>query len=721
MSISTEITRIQQAKADIKTAIEAKGVTVPSSATIDTYDDYVSQISGGGGAKWIEVTDEESGTTLQAIPSYITSVEIPSGITSINAFAFQYCSNLESIDIPSGVTSIGAFAFNGCTSLSSIIIPSGVTTIGASAFLNCSGFTSIEIPSGITTIGASAFLNCSGLTSVTVNATVPPTLDSQVFANTNNCPIYVPRQSLNSYREATNWSEYTSRILPMSIESTCYEMIAESMSSAYTASTYDSVYSYSDSKWYEKNNLNKYEEYGIYDIVDNLSSATTYDGKLAVIGNTEYKYSGDTWVEVGTYEESTVTYEIDNDSTKYQGVLMPTTLRIPKSDVESMGFLDLRISDQGGGNLNITLGMMDNYNYNYSEQGTVTSDSDYYYLSLPTTTAITVNTTMFMGMGTVHLIASSVDATVEYTAKQAPSSSLTYSTLSQMDNVQCPNVGVNQYCFVSGNSNIYEFTDNGWDKAVSTIYVKATNNDNTVSVVGSNIFGTVSGITEAMIDKSKIVSAEIFNGVANIGEKAFYSASSLTSVTIPNSVTSIDNQAFNWCTSLTTVNIGSGVTTISGYAFGSNRSLTSITIPNSVTSIGWWAFNSCTSLTSITIPDSVTSLENGLFNGCTGLTSVNLGSGVTSIGQSVFGSCSGLNSITIPSGVTSIGEYAFSYCGNLNSITILATTPPTLSSTNAFDNTNNCPIFVPSSSVDTYKAANKWSSFSLRIQAIPNS
>lgn len=50
MSIATEITRIQQAKADIKTAIEAKGVTIPSSATIDTYDDYVSQISTSGGS-----------------------------------------------------------------------------------------------------------------------------------------------------------------------------------------------------------------------------------------------------------------------------------------------------------------------------------------------------------------------------------------------------------------------------------------------------------------------------------------------------------------------------------------------------------------------------------------------------------------------------------------------------------------------------------------------
>ena len=44
MSIASEISRIQSAKTDIRTAIENKGVTVPSSATIDTYDDYVSQI-----------------------------------------------------------------------------------------------------------------------------------------------------------------------------------------------------------------------------------------------------------------------------------------------------------------------------------------------------------------------------------------------------------------------------------------------------------------------------------------------------------------------------------------------------------------------------------------------------------------------------------------------------------------------------------------------------
>lgn len=56
MSVATEISRLQTAKSDIKTAIEAKGVTVPSSAKIDVYDDYISQISTGKEKKYDDVT-----------------------------------------------------------------------------------------------------------------------------------------------------------------------------------------------------------------------------------------------------------------------------------------------------------------------------------------------------------------------------------------------------------------------------------------------------------------------------------------------------------------------------------------------------------------------------------------------------------------------------------------------------------------------------------------
>lgn len=44
MSLESEITRISNAKADIKTAIEQKGVDVSDEARIDDYADYVNQI-----------------------------------------------------------------------------------------------------------------------------------------------------------------------------------------------------------------------------------------------------------------------------------------------------------------------------------------------------------------------------------------------------------------------------------------------------------------------------------------------------------------------------------------------------------------------------------------------------------------------------------------------------------------------------------------------------
>lgn len=77
-----------------------------------------------------------------------------------------------------------------------------------------------------------------------------------------------------------------------------------------------------------------------------------------------------------------------------------------------------------------------------------------------------------------------------------------------------------------------------------------------------------------------------------------------------------------------------------------------------------------------------------------------------------------LMKFTIPSGVTSIGSNAFYYCKNLKYIELKPTTPPTLSSSTAFDRTNNCPIYVPDESVDTYKAASQWSSLASRIYGI---
>ena len=149
------------------------------------------------------------------------------------------------------------------------------------------------------------------------------------------------------------------------------------------------------------------------------------------------------------------------------------------------------------------------------------------------------------------------------------------------------------------------------------------------------------------------------------------------------------------------------------------RNLVSIEIGGTcVTSIDDWVFSSCSSLSSITIPSSVTSIGEYAFERCVSITSVTIPNSVTSIGDSAFYNCSGLTSIDIPDSVTSIGYYAFLSCYSLTSITVNAVTPPSLGNM-AFDNTNNCPIYVPSGSVSAYQSA--WSGYSSRIQAIPNS
>ena len=229
MSIASELTRIQTAKADIKTAIEAKGVTVPSSATIDTYDDYITSIPSGGGGSSADTEAlkgmiDKSITSL-VIPSGVTSIgtyafygcssltsiDIPDSVTSIGSSAFYNCSSLTSIDIPDSVTSISTYAFQSCSDLTSVTIPDSVTSIGNAAFNGCRSLTSVTIPSGVTSIGNAAFYGCSGLASITVNAATPPTLvNVNAFSNTNDCPIYVPAASLTDYQSA--WSNLSSRI-----------------------------------------------------------------------------------------------------------------------------------------------------------------------------------------------------------------------------------------------------------------------------------------------------------------------------------------------------------------------------------------------------------------------------------------------------------------------------------------------------------------------------
>ena len=96
----------------------------------------------------------------------LTNVTIPNSVTSIGGNAFRYCSNLTSVTIPNSVTSIKDYTFFECIKLTSVTIPNSVTSINGMAFGSCSSLMSVTIPSSVTSIGDNAFWNCSSLTDI---------------------------------------------------------------------------------------------------------------------------------------------------------------------------------------------------------------------------------------------------------------------------------------------------------------------------------------------------------------------------------------------------------------------------------------------------------------------------------------------------------------------------------------------------------------------------
>ena len=254
----------------------------------------------------------------------------------------------------------------------------------------------------------------------------------------------------------------------------------------------------------------------------------------------------------------------------------------------------------------------------------------------------------------------------------------------------------------------------GVDRIISSTFYNCTglttvSIPNSVTLIGQFAFSGCTGLKTITIPES----------VTTFGLGAL-SRTGLTSISLPSSITTVRQSLFSGCEDLTTVVLPESVTTIETNVFNGCTALTTVNIPSKVTSIPESMFFGCTGLTTYTIPNNITSIGNMAFQGCSGLESIVIPNSVSTIGEQAFYLCSSLESITLPENLTSLGRSAFSACTGLESITVEAITPPT-GATNMFINTNNAPIYVPVSSVATYKSALQWSDYAERIYANPNS
>ncbi len=183
-------------------------------------------------------------------PSWVKSVNIADGVTSISDYIFYGCHNLTSVTISKSVTKIDENAFSDCDIITSIIvddnntvyssqdgilynkqktefvyiprnhnfkgdfiIPNGITVIRDNEFAGFDSLTSITIPDSVTSIGSWAFEDCRNLKSVTIGSGVTSiyfnsflgcsslesiTVDSQntVYHSKNNCLIKTESKEL---------------------------------------------------------------------------------------------------------------------------------------------------------------------------------------------------------------------------------------------------------------------------------------------------------------------------------------------------------------------------------------------------------------------------------------------------------------------------------------------------------------------------------------------
>lgn len=97
-----------------------------------------------------------------------------------------------------------------------IELPNSIETLETYAIYGNVKLKEIVLDSNIKSIEWGCFYKCKNLEKITINTITPPTMESNSFNNTNSTfKIYVPANSLNAYKTATNWSAYASRIYPI--------------------------------------------------------------------------------------------------------------------------------------------------------------------------------------------------------------------------------------------------------------------------------------------------------------------------------------------------------------------------------------------------------------------------------------------------------------------------------------------------------------------------
>ena len=148
----------------------------------------------------------------------LRSLVIPNSVEVIGSSSF-FSIPLQFLSIPNSIERIETSAFRSGCYIQTLIIPDSVTSIGETSFQSPNKLQLLIIPDSVTSIERQAFENCEMLTKCIIKSIVPPTLGIYVFRfMPEYAKIFVPAESVDAYKTATNWSAYADHIFAINAE-----------------------------------------------------------------------------------------------------------------------------------------------------------------------------------------------------------------------------------------------------------------------------------------------------------------------------------------------------------------------------------------------------------------------------------------------------------------------------------------------------------------------
>jgi hypothetical protein len=632
-------------------------VVIPEGITQIALSAFDADLGYGGLGRGDEGNYNDS-----SIATSITSLTIPSTVTSIGNYAFR-SGNFSTLVIPNSVTSIGDAAFTG-SSITSITIGNGLSTISPWSFAGLSFLTAVTFGTGVRTISERAFSDTPALLEVTIPDSVEVIGQAAFSEYYDSSPFVVRKQILNYCgnadltdtglpNPATNLAT-CAPASPLSLSATGGNgSVSIAFNVGAAGGTPITSYKYSL-------NGGPYTAFSSQSatspqVISGLVNGTSYSVALKAVNS-----NGD---GAASQPITAIAGSSAHSNPAIAGVTAPVAWVTPITSVTAANGYTGTVT--------------------WSDAPTTFNAATYYIATITLTpdpgyTLIGVPANFF----TV------ADATsVTHTANSGIITAVFPATTGDGE-IDCGGGGRYQFSSyeISGQTNCLgavtvpnAITSIGEDafRNVTGITSVTFASDSNLSSIGQNAFRLDLEISPGVaMPPGQLTSIEIPNSVESIGAGAFFQ-SDLSSITFEplSSLESIGSQAFSKSL-LTSIVIPASVESIGEQAFAENDSLTSVTFAPGIDlfELARMIFWRAGSLNSITIPESVESIGESAFAETGSLTSVffSPNSNLRNIYDTAFSEATALGTIEIPATVEMIGAGAFYDATSLTSVTFAA-------------------------------------------------